>query len=405
MKISQVEVLELIGEFKGGKDFWEERSIRPIDVYPEYGREEVIRWKLRESQNERFELSHIYVRILTDDGLSGVCGPIGAPIGDIEAYIISRRLKKILVGKDPFQIELIWDQMYRLLVHGRKGYGIMAVSAVDCALWDLIGKALNKPVFKLLGGPTREKVRVYASTLGFSLRSDLVEERCKQFIDEGYTAMKWFVRFGPSDGVKGVEENLKLVKTIRDVVGYEVDLMIDCWMSWNVRYAFKMAKEFDKYEVKWIEEPLMPDNIDGYSELRSMIRKAGLNILVAGGEHEYTRWGFKQLIDKGALDILQPDIVWAGGLTETLKICALASSNDLQVIPHTGVVSTTLNLLLSQPETLCPIAEYLIKWNIINQAFHKEQIVPRKGHLLIPDKPGLGIEIDWSKVREIKRIV
>ncbi len=389
MRIEDVRTFTLRGLMPCEGEFWEERLVRPIDVYQRFREEGP--GSLKRISESTVEVAGTYLEIATDEGVSGIAGPIDS----LQVSIINGSLKPLLLGEDPYQVEKFWDQMYRLMVHGRKGETMMAISAVDCALWDLKGKALKQPVYKLLGGPTRDRVRAYASTLGYSLKPEAVAKRCQSFVEEGYTAMKWFFRHSPADGVKGVERNLELVKTVRDTVGYNVDLMVDCWMSWSVPYTIKMAGKLERYELAWIEEPLLPDDVDGYAEVAAAVETP-----IAGGEHEYTRWGFNELIKHKALDILQPDIMWAGGISEVLKICALASVTDVSVVPHTGFMASTVNLLLSQTETLCPIAEYLVKWNMINQAFYKEQLKPEKGFFKPTSKPGLGFEFDEGKVVE-----
>ena len=390
MEIVDVKAVTLKGKIMCGGPFWEERLVRPVDVYPKYKKVSAGEFlKVSEVETEPVT-SHVL--IITDEGVTGVSSPIRGPI---QLQIIDTQVKPFLLGEDPLAIERLWDIMYRSCVHGRKGETMMAISAVDCALWDLIGKARGEPVYRLLGGPTRGEVRAYASTLGYSLDPKDVEKRAQQFVEEGYTAMKWFFRYGPSDGVKGMKKNLELVKTIRDAVGYDVDLMVDCWMSWSVPYTLKMAKKMERYELAWIEEPLMPDLLDGYAKLTSTLETP-----ISGGEHEYTRWGFKEILQKDAMDIIQPDITWAGGITEILKICALASSYGVPVIPHTGCIEATIQLLFSQTQTLCPIAEYLIKYNQVFQSVYKNPLTPERGFFKPPTRPGLGIELDESKILE-----
>jgi len=399
LRITNVRVYEVSRYVEHQEPFWEERQCRPVDIYPECDAEPFNEWNVERVSSKLYKVKGHYLEIETDEGLRGIFGPLGAPVGDIEAFIILRRLKRILVGSDPFEREKLWDKMYRYLVHGRKGYSMMAISSVDCALWDLIGKALKTPVYRLLGGPTRTEIPAYASMLGHSLDPEMVSKRCEELVEAGFKSMKWFLRYGPKHGLSGFEKNLNLVKTIRDTVGYGIDLMVDAWMGWNVDYAFKMACSLDKYEVKWIEEPLLPDDLEGYVRLKRRMNRSGLHVLLAGGEHEYTRWGFLQLLRAGALDIIQPDIAWAGGITETLKICALASSYGIQVIPHTKSVPLTLHLAFSRPSWEIPIAEYLIKWNVVNQAPLKVKHLPEKGVFKPPETPGLGLELDESKVQ------
>jgi L-alanine-DL-glutamate epimerase-like enolase superfamily enzyme len=395
-RIRDIKVLEIFTTLNYDGDFWEERLIRPIDIYPEHdveGPSVMAEGATLQINKSTYKTRGIFVQIETDEGLSSVFGPIGAPDGSVEAFIILRRLRNILIGCDVLEREKIWDKMYRLMVHDRKGTGMIAISAIDCCLWDLFGKITNMPVYRLIGGPTREKLQAYASMLGFSVKPKDVEKVSREYYNMGFKCQKWFMRFGPQHGVKGFEDNIKVVKTIRDALGNEVEIMVDAWMSWSVEYAFKIMCTLDRYDVLWVEEPLMPDNLEGYIKLRRLKDSAGLHIKLAGGEHEYTRWGFKTLIDNKIFDILQPDIAWAGGLTECLKICAMASANDVQVIPHTAVMPVTLHLAFGVPMTLTPLAEYLVKWNVVNQAFFKTRYEPKLGFFEPPKLPGLGLEL------------
>jgi len=390
-KITDVKTFNVKGplDHEGDAPFWEERLVRPIDIYPEY--KAVGPQELKQVSPNQVEVNANWLEIETKAGVTGVARPISPLI----AYICRNVLKPVLVGKDPLAVERIWDQMYRTQVHGRKCDTMIAISAVDIALWDIIGKLRDEPVYRLLGGPVKDKIRAYASCLGWSLKPELVAKRAQMYVDQGYTAMKWFFRHGASDGVKGEEENLLLAKTLRDAVGYDVDIMLDCWMSWGVNYTVKMARKLERYEPTWIEEPVMGDMVDEMAEITRRV-----NIPVSGAEHEYTRWGFKQIIEKRALDILQPDPTWAGGISETQKICTLASAAGIPVVPHSGNAPITQHIWFSQNVDVVPLAEYLVKWNPYTQALDKEVLAPVKGYVYPTKKPGLGIELDEEKVTE-----
>ncbi|GIV77923.1 hypothetical protein FKZ61_018380 [Litorilinea aerophila] len=389
MKITAVRLFRLSGILEHEGEFWEERLIRPIDIYPEH-KQEGPNW-LEPAGEGQYRITAHFLEIETDEGLTGIGGPMPAD----QAYIIGTQLKPLLLGHDPLAIERIWDRMYRFMVHGRKGVAMMAMSVVDCALWDLKGKWANAPVYTLLGGPTRERIPAYASMLGYSLDPELVHERAQEVVRQGYTATKWFFRDGPTDGVAGIQRNLRLVRTLREAVGPDVDIMLDCWMSWDVPYTIQMAARLEEYHPRWIEEPVLPDKIAQYAEIRRNVR-----IPISGGEHEYTRWGLKALMDAGACDVLQPDIYWAGGISETMKITALASAYDLPVIPHGHSVPATVHLIAAWPQTTCPLLEYLVKWNEIHQFFLKNPIKPVNGHVTLPTGPGIGMELDEAKIEE-----
>ena len=262
---------------------------------------------------------------------------------------------------------------------------MMALSGVDCALWDLKGKHFGVPVYQLLGGPTRTEIPAYASMLGHSLDPELVYEKAQEMVAQGFRATKWFFRDGPTDGKAGIERNLRLVRTLREAVGPDVDIMLDCWMSWDVPYTIQMARRLEEYHPRWIEEPVLPDKIEQYAEIRRNV-----NIPISGGEHEYTRWGLKQLMDAGACDVYQPDIYWAGGISEMQKICALASAYDVPVIPHGASVHASAHLTAAWPEPTIPLLEYLVKHNDLRQFFLATPLNPVDGVVTLPDDAGLG---------------
>jgi L-alanine-DL-glutamate epimerase-like enolase superfamily enzyme len=393
MKITAVRVLELQGVMEHKDEFWEERLIRPVDIYPEH-KVQGPNW-LEKLSEGKYRIQAYFVKIETDDGVDGVGGPMPAD----QAYIVSQQLTPLLLGHNPLAIERIWDRMYRYMVHGRKGLVMQAISVVDCALWDLKGKWANAPVYSLLGGPTRETIPAYASALGYSLDPELVRERVQDMVKQGYRATKWFFRDGPTDGIAGINRNLRLVETLRDAVGPDVDIMLDCWMSWDVPYTVQMARRLEEYQPRWLEEPVLPDKIEQYAQIRSQV-----NIPISGGEHEYTRWGLKELMDAGACDVLQPDIYWAGGISEMMKICALASAYDLPIIPHGHSTPASAHLIAAWPETTCPLLEYLIKWNEIHQFFLKYPLKPEGGVVKLPNRPGIGMELDENKIESQREV-
>lgn len=383
MKITDVRLRQVWGALGHEGDFWEERLIMPLDVYPEYrsrGRAE-----MRPTVDGKLAIESIFVEIETDDGVTGLGGPVNLDI----AWIVHRQFRDLIIDEEPMAVERLWDLMYRSAVHGRKGEAMFAISAIDGALWDLKGKALGVPVYTLLGGPVRTEIPVYASALGYSLEPEKAHKVAKQFARDGFQATKWFPRQGPVDGKEGIRKNVELAETLRDAVGPDVDIMLDAWMSWNVPYTIRMAHLLEEVDPRWIEEPVMPDKIEAYAEIR-----AQSPVPIAGGEHEYTRWGMHQLLEAGACDVLQPDTYWAGGVTELQKIYAIASVYDIPVIPHGHSVPTNVHLMASQPVTSAPILEYLVKWNAIHQYFLKDKVTPVNGMVTVPDRPGMGMALD-----------
>ncbi len=391
MKITAVRLRRLRGTLPTDGRFWEERLVRPIDVYPEYRARDDFEG-LPQTAPDVMPVEATFLQIETNDGVMGIAGPMPEAV----AYFIGRRLRPILLGRDPVAHELLWDQMHRIMVHGRQGDAMLAISAVDCALWDLKGRWLNQPVHRLLGGPTRPSIPAYASMLGFNvLDSGRVRERAAEYQGMGYTAQKWFFRHGPASGAAGMRKNVELVRTLRETLGEDDDIMLDCWQSMEPTYVIDLAARIAEYRPAWLEECCMPDRIDSYRAIKDKIR-----IPLSGAEHEYTRWGMKRFIDARAIDILQPDIYWVGGLSETLKIAAYATVHDLITIPHGHSTPAGIHFSVTQSPIHTPYQEYLVKWNAIYQHFLANPVVPVRGQIHAPDLPGLGMDLDMAKVEE-----
>ena len=389
MKIQNVRIRHVFGGFDTDAQFWEERLVTPLDVYQEF-RYSDNRTGIRDSDAGRYDHDAYFIQIETDDGAIG----IGGPVDETVAYLVRKHLEPLLLGRDPMAHEYLWDIMHRSQVHGRHGQAMMAISVVDCALWDLKGRVLNVPVYQLLGGPTRTKVPAYASMLGFNvLDSGLVRERAAWAKSQGFQAQKWFFRHDPMSGHDGFVKNVEMVRTLRETLGDGYDIMLDCWQAMDVNYVVKLAAAIEEYQPRWLEEVAMPDRIDSYRKIREKT-----NIPISGAEHEYTRWGFKRFIDAEALDILQPDIYWAGGISETLKIMACATAADLITIPHGHSSPAGIHVSVTQSPIHTPYQEFLIKWNQVHQHFLADPITPRDGMIHVPTTPGVGMDIDTDKI-------
>lgn len=331
-------------------------------------------------------LGTMIVKVETEDGTIGVGASIG---GEPGCFIVERHLSRFVEGEDPRNIELMWDKMFRsTLNYGRKGLPIQAISAVDLALWDLLGKLRNEPVYALLGGKTKQQLPVYCTTA----RPDLA----KQY---GFTGAKVPCPYGPSDGDKGLIKNKEFVKHWRDTVGEDYPLMLDCYMALTVPYTIRLAKELEPLKVKWIEEYLPPDNYDGYQQVRDALR--GSPILLTTGEHEYTRYGFQRLLKSHCVDILQPDVTWMGGITEARKVIAMAAADDVIVIPHG---SSIYSYHLQYAFVNCPLAEYI---NLSPEAdkvvpyfgdIFFDEPLPKDGYIQLPNRPGFGVTLNESKL-------
>lgn len=270
------------------------------------------------------------VEIATDKGLKGYGS--GGPGG---GTIVEQHLVKLLVGKDPFDTERIWDIMWRsTMSYGRMGVAMHAISGVDLAIWDLIGKALGMPVYKLIGGETKLRIPAYCTA------NDI-----EQHIEFGFKRLKLAIPHGPADGREGMKKNEALVKRTRDLLGPDGDIMLDCWMSWTERYTIEMAEMLAPYRIYWMEECLPPHDYAGFGRLHAQIKSTR----IATGEHEYGRYGYRYLLEHNAADIWQADIHWCGGLTELRRIAALASAYDIPVIPHVGGARDCVHFIMATP--------------------------------------------------------
>jgi L-alanine-DL-glutamate epimerase-like enolase superfamily enzyme len=184
---------------------------------------------------------------------------------------------------------------------------MMAISAVDCALWDLRGKMYGQPIYRLLGGPTRERIDCYARCSGTRWSPSASASGPRLMVEQGYKAQKWFFRYGPADGLEGMEKNVELVRTVREAAGPNVEIMFDCWMGWDFTYTVRMLERIEQYRPRWVEEALPADRIAEFAQVRRTTR-----VPIATGEHEYTRWGFLQLLQAEGIDVIQADPDWCG---------------------------------------------------------------------------------------------
>ena len=395
MKIDRVRAVRLTTQWDYHEPHSEAHLSQPTDIYPEL-RAQKQGYPMGNRSGPPYELDRYFLMIDTDQGMTGSFGPIDRE----DVFHIERHFARLLIGENPHAVERIWDKMYRTAIHGRKGTPMMALSKVDLALWDLKAKLLDAPAYIVMGGPSRPKIRAYASMLGYSLDPELVMERAKQVVAKGFTAIKWFLPCVPADGEVGIRTNLAVIQAAREAAGPDVDLMFDAWSSWDVPYALRMIELSAEYRPFWFEEPVMADRIPEYAE----IRQAARGVHISGGEHEYTRWGIKALLDAKAVDILQPDVTWAGGLTEMMKICALASANGIPVIPHHGGWPST-HLIASQALTTCPMQEFLFLAGSLTNAYHKHKLEPVDGYIELPEANGLCMDLDEDAIESREETV
>jgi len=378
--IRQVRAYVLRG---GGADYHDQQGghwiddhiATPMSRYPEY----------RQSRRS-FGINVLGTLVVEIEAADGTIGFAVTTGGEPAAFIVERHLARFLEGRDPTATEKIWDQMYfATQYYGRKGLVVNAISGVDLALWDLLGKLRREPVYQLLGGAVRDELVFYAT----GARPDLAKQL-------GFIGGKLPLHHGPAEGEEGLERNLAALAEMRSRVGPDFWLMLDCWMSLDLPYAVRLSHGARDHGLKWIEEALSPDDYWGYAQLKRSI-PAGM--LVTTGEHEATRWGFRMLLEMECCDIIQPDVGWCGGITELSKIAALADSRGVAVVPH-GSSVYSYHFVITRHNS--PFAEFLMmapEADRVVPMFHPQLLgepVPVNGRLKLADTPGFGVELNRS---------
>jgi L-rhamnonate dehydratase len=340
----------------------------------------------------------LIVRVHTDAGISGIGEVDSAPLAAKAAidgpfsHTTACGLGQLILGEDPFETEKIWHKMYRGNIYGgRRGVGFHAMSGIDLALWDIKGKALGMPVWKLLGGGFCDKIRCYASSL-WGPTPEATYELAGRYRDQGFTAVK----FGWDPMGRDEATDIALVREARRGLGESNDLMIDAGLVWDAKTAIQRARAFEQYHPFWLEEPLRPDDYEGYAKL-----SAATDLRIAAGEEESSRATFVELMDRGRVDLIQVDLTRCGGFTEAIKIAALAWDRGLPVANHGFTtyinVAAALHFLASIPNAL--ICEFVAEEETnLREAITKQKLRATDGFLDIPTAPGLGIDLDEEAI-------
>lgn len=351
----------------------------PMSRYPEYQR-------TRESFGIGV-LGTTMVEVEAEDGTVGFSVTTGGPPA---AYLIERHFRRFVVGEPACNVEKMFDQMFRAsMFYGRKGVTLNAISGVDCAVWDLLGRLRQEPVWAMIGGKLRDRQPMYAT----GPRPDLAKQM-------GFVGGKYPLPHGPAHGLEGLHRNIALARELREKCGPDFRLAFDCWMALDVPYTLRLIQELETLRFDWIEECLPPDDFAGY---RQLVERRSYPIMITTGEHEYSRWGFESLLNTG-VDIVQPDVNWCGGLTELLKIKAMASAKNKLVIPH-GSSVYSYHFAIASDAT--PFSEFLMMAPqadrivpMFDPLFMNEP-VPVDGHISLDEKPGFGVELNpglkWSR--------
>lgn len=344
----------------------------------------------------------LIVRVETDAGITGIGEVDSNPLavkGAIDgpfSHTTTSGLAHLVLGEDPFETEKLWHKMYRGNIYsGRRGIGIHAMSGIDMALWDIKGKALGMPVWKLLGGGFHKKIRCYASSL-FGPTPKETGERARAYADRGFTAVK----FGWDPMGQDEKTDIALVREARKGLGEENDLLIDAGLVWDAKTAIQRAHSFADSNIYWLEEPLRPDDYEGYRKLSKATR-----VRIAAGEEESNRQSYLDLMDRGRIDVVQVDLTRCGGFTEGMKIASLAADRGLPVANHGFTtyinVAAALHWLNSIPNAL--ICEFVAETGTtLRDSITHQRIVAKDGYLEIPQEPGLGIELNDEAVSKYR---
>jgi D-galactarolactone cycloisomerase len=347
--------------------------------------------------------SSCIVEVSTDEGITG-WGECYGPAA-VNKALIETQYRPRIIGRDPFDVEVVWEDLYnRIKDYGAQGFSITALSGVDIALWDIMGRAVNKPVHKLLGGAHRTQVQAYATGLYFIDMDRLVEEaveEAEKYAAMGFRAIKMKIGLGDP------KLDLRRVAAVRKAIGPDIKLAVDANHCFTVPQAIQLGRAMEELDLMWFEEPISPEDHDGYAQV-----SAALDMAVAGGENDFTRWGFRDIIAKKAMDIVQPDVCAAGGLSECRKIATLASAHGVECVPHAWGsaigLAATVQFLAALPDTppclrpMPPMLEFEQTPNPLRDHLAKDPIVQVKGIVAVPGGPGLGIEVDRAVLQQYK---
>ncbi len=346
----------------------------------------------------------LVIRISTDEGITGI-GEVDSSPELVQALVqapsshaVATSLRDALIGEDPFDVERLWHKMYRGLIYfGRRGIAIHAISGLDIALWDIKGKALGKPICELLGTPVRDRVRAYASMLMPETTTE-VTSAVTALRDKGFTAVK--LGWGPLG--KDAEHDVELAAAARAAGGDGVEIMIDAGLGYvaDAETAIGVAREYERLGIYWLEEPFEPDEFEAYAELADTVE-----LRIAAGEQDATRWGFRELIERAHVDVVQPDVTRCGGITETLRIAELAREHGVATVPHawkSGIIkAASLHVNAVLPDGI--FQEYCVADTPIATSLTKQRLpIEADGCVAVPTAPGLGVELDEDVLESLR---
>jgi len=394
MKITGIRSVRVSGTLDEPVGVGLENAMLPADVDPAFAAREIVPppMSLFRPDGKR-DIRAVILHVETDEGITGL-----AQISPECARKIREDVAQWLIGRDPLDTDGVWDFVYRLT----GANNMTVVSAIDMALWDIRGKAEAVPVYELLGGPKKERIEVYAGNVGHVNPVTHPEEARKNAVDiaaAGFTAQKWYFPCSAGHGEVAVEKNLEMAALLREAVGSDIDLMFDVHQGWTVDFALKMCPKLEGYQPRWIEEPVMMTDLEGYVKVRN-----STSIPIAGSEAVKWQWHIKTMLEKDAVDILQVNEFGIGGVTGLMRTARLAEEYGKPFIIHCGG-QPTIHVSAALPAELNPLFEYLVRWYDYGQWFNRKK--PRRdgSSIRLPEGPGLGFELDESKVEKTEEVM
>ena len=326
-----------------------------------------------------------FLQVFTDEGMTGI---VPAQGGALNKVLIEDLLKPYVIGEDPLNTERIWEKMYwGSLSSGRRGAAISAISAIDIAIWDLKGKIFNQPVHKLLGGH-RDTVPAYGSSINRNYTWEELVKEATGYVKSGFKMIKMKI------GGRDPNEDLERIKLMRETIGPNIDLAVDVNNGWSLTTAIRMAQKIERYDIYWLEEPILADEMDNLAKLADET-----SIPIAAGENHYTKWEFKELIEREAVEIVQADIGKCGGVTEFIKIAAMADAYGLPVCPH-GSAYISVPVVAAVPNGL--FSEYIQGIHDPMGQVFIDPIKARNGKVIPSNKPGFGLELNEEAIKKMK---
>jgi D-arabinonate dehydratase/D-galactarolactone cycloisomerase len=338
----------------------------------------------------------VYVKIETDENIDGWGESIVRESSKVSATIINNLFRPFLIGQDPLETEILWDKLISILrIRGHSyGFYIEALSGIDMALWDIKGKYFKAPIYKLLGGNSKEDIQSYYSSILYADKNS-IQKDLKFWLDKGFKNIK--IKIG-----EGYEKDTEKIKFIRDYVGNDINLMADANTAYNVPMALKIGRMLEKYEISWFEEPIKPDNLSGYKELTKI-----LDIPICIAETFFSKYQWKEYFLQGAIDIVQPDIARVGGITEALKIISMSEAFEIPITFHVGLSgagarASALHLSSIIPKNLFWGYEYYaaVKNPLVEDLLKAPIEILNKDHIELPKQNGLGIDINEEKLNK-----